>query len=141
MLPIANSRIIIDTNLWVSYFLGYQTKDRLKQILFDENLSILVSPALLEEISIVLNRPKFRKYFSLDDAGELQELIRFRSKLIDVHSVITLSRDQKDDFILSLCQDGAADFLLTGDADLLVLHPLGKTQIITLTDFWGIYAS
>lgn len=38
MLPIANSRIIIDTNLWVSYFLGYQTKDRLKQVLFDETV-------------------------------------------------------------------------------------------------------
>ncbi len=141
MLPIVNPRIVIDTNLWVSYFLGYQTQERLKQILFDESLSILVSEALLEELSLVLDRPKFRKYFSLADSEELQELIQLRSEMINANTLITLSRDQKDDFVLSLCHDGAADYLLTGDADLLVLHPFGKTQIINLTEFWMIYTS
>jgi hypothetical protein len=141
MLLIDNPRIVIDTNLWVSYFLGRQTKERLKQILFDDRLRILISMALMEEVSLVLNRPKFRKYFSASDSEELQELIHLRSELIDSHSLIALSRDQKDDFILALCQDGEADFLLTGDADLQVLNPFGKTQILSITEFWEIYSN
>jgi putative PIN family toxin of toxin-antitoxin system len=140
MLQIVNPRIVIDTNLWVSYFLWHETKARLKQILFDESLTLLISEALVEEISVVLSRPKFRNYFSLDKVALLQESLRLRAELIETHSVIALSRDQKDDFMLLLCLDGAADFLLTGDADLLVMQPFGNTQILKLTEFWGLYS-
>ena len=140
MLQIHDARIVIDTNLWVSYFLGSETRERLHQILFDENLIILVSEALLIEISTVLGRSKFRKFFPKSDAEELDRLIRLRSELIDTHSVISYSRDKKDDFVLALCRDGKADYLLTGDVDLLVLNPFEDTQILRLTAFWNAYA-
>ena len=55
--------------------------------------------------------------------------------LIQVKSVVNVCRDPKDNFLLALAKDGKADYLLTGDKDLLDLRKFGKTKIITITDF------
>ena len=132
-------RIVLDTNLWVGYFLGQHVHVRLDRILYDEKFSILMSDALFDEVVGVLNRPKFARFFSLDDVRALLDALSLRSELIDVASSIALSRDPNDDFLLSLCLDGSADFLLTGDNDLLILHPFGHTQIVKLADFSALY--
>jgi len=55
--------------------------------------------------------------------------------LITVVSAIEVCRDPKDNFLLSLAIDGKADYLLTGDKDLLELKQIQQTKIQTLTDF------
>ena len=55
--------------------------------------------------------------------------------LIEVENIITVCRDPKDTFLLALAKDGKADYLLTGDKDLLILTKFGKTKIKTITDF------
>jgi len=55
--------------------------------------------------------------------------------LIEVESIVTICRDPKDNFLLALARDGKADYLLTGDNDLLDLKKFGKTKIITITNF------
>jgi predicted nucleic acid-binding protein len=52
-----------------------------------------------------------------------------------VKSEVKLCRDPADDFLLSLAKDGAADFLITGDKDLITLSQIFSTQILTLTVF------
>jgi uncharacterized protein len=44
-------------------------------------------------------------------------------------------RDSKDNFLLALAKDGKADYLLTGDKDLLELVQFGNTRIETLAVF------
>lgn len=56
-------------------------------------------------------------------------------ELIEVESVITICRDTKDNFLLALAKDGKADYLLTGDKDLLFIEKFGKTKITTIADF------
>lgn len=56
--------------------------------------------------------------------------------LIDVESTITVCRDPKDNFLLALAKDGKADYLITGDKDLLDLQKFGKTKIITIANFF-----
>lgn len=55
--------------------------------------------------------------------------------LIQVESFVTVCRDSKDNFLLALEKDGKADYLLTGDKDLLDLIKFGKTKIKTITAF------
>ena len=55
--------------------------------------------------------------------------------LIEVESIITICRDLNDNFLLALAKDGKADYLLTGDKDLLDLKKFGKTKIKTVTSF------
>lgn len=48
---------------------------------------------------------------------------------------VNLSRDVKDNFLLAIAADGSADYLVTGDSDLLVLKEFGKTRIVTMEVF------
>lgn len=55
--------------------------------------------------------------------------------LIKVRSSVTVCRDPNDNFLLALAKDGKADYLLTGDKDLLDIVKFGKTKIISITTF------
>lgn len=55
--------------------------------------------------------------------------------LVEVTSIVTACRDPKDNFLLALAKDGKADYLLTGDGDLLELIKFGKTKIVTISSF------
>ena len=57
------------------------------------------------------------------------------SLLIETKSKINVCRDPNDDFLLILAKDGKADYLITGDKDLLILNPFNKTKICTPTEF------
>jgi putative PIN family toxin of toxin-antitoxin system len=56
-------------------------------------------------------------------------------KVVDVRSSVDVCRDPKDNFLLALAQDGVADYLITGDKDLLSMKKWGATKIVSLTDF------
>jgi hypothetical protein len=128
------SRIIIDTNLWISFLI---TKDftKLDEIIFSRHGILVFSQELLDEFLEVAKRPKFRRFFSASDIEEILETIDEYADFIKVQTQIEVCRDPKDNFLLSLSVDGNADFLLTGDKDLLDLVKFGETSIITISDF------
>jgi len=90
---------------------------------------------LIDEFLEIAKRPKFRKYFSSNDVAKLLEIFDTYGELIIVKSNIMVCRDLKDNFLLSLSVDSQADFLITGDNDLLEIKKFGKTNILTITDF------
>lgn len=129
------SRIILDTNLWISFLI---TKDfsKLDEILFSKRGILIFSQELIDEFLEVAKRPKFRRYFAQTDLEDLLDTIDEFGEFITVKSNITVCRDEKDNFLLSLAVDGNADFLLTGDQDLLMLEKIGKTNITTISSFF-----
>ena len=131
-----SSRIIIDTNLWIS-FLITKNFTKLDEILFSKECVLIFSQELLEEFLAVAKRPKFRRFFSPSDLEEILESIQEYAEFIDVTSSIEVCKDPKDNFLLSLSIDGNADFLLTGDNDLLILTKFHKTAIVTISEFLG----
>jgi putative PIN family toxin of toxin-antitoxin system len=128
------SRIIIDTNLWIS-FLITKNFTKLDEIIFSKKCVLVFSKELLEEFLTVAKRPKFRRFFSSSDIEEILETIQEYAEFIEVTSKTEVCKDPKDNFLLSLSMDGSADFLLTGDNDLLMLTKFRKTAIITISDF------
>ena len=66
---------------------------------------------------------------------EILRLFDYYGKLIKVKTKISESRDKKDNFLLSLAVDGNADFLVTGDSDLLILKKIKKTKIVSWSNF------
>ncbi len=128
------NRVIIDTNLWISFLL---TKDfkRFDKIISDKKLILLFSQELVDEFVEVTQRKKFRNYFPLDDIESLMIKIKRRSEFIKIESIITDCRDPKDNFLLSLSIDGKATHLITGDKDLLILKNYGETKILTITEY------
>jgi uncharacterized protein len=136
-MPNSKDRVIIDTILWISFLL---TKDLSKfdSIIAEQKLTLLFSQELIDELVEVTQRPKFRKYFPLDEVEELLLKIRSRAIFIKVISIVSDCRDPKDNFLLSLALDGKATHLITGDKDLLVLENYKKTKILTITHYLTI---
>ena len=127
-------RIIIDTNLWISFLL---TKDlsKIDSLLKGNHVKLLFSQELLEEFIEVAKRPKFKKYFSQQDIKNLLSKINTKAEFITVKSNVTICRDAKDNLLLALAKDGKASHLITGDSDLLVLNKISKTEILTITSY------
>lgn len=75
------------------------------------------------------------KYFGQSAIEEILETIGVFAEFIDVTSQIKFLRDNKDDFLLSLAIDGKADYLITGDKDLLEIKKYGETEVISISEF------
>lgn len=127
-------RIIIDTNLWISFLI---TKDlsKLDDRIKRKRIRILFSLDSIEEFLSVANRPKFKKYFSKADFEHLIDLFEVYGEIVEVKSIVNACRDLKDNFLLSLCKDSQADYLITGDNDLLDLKSFEGTKIIKIADY------
>ncbi len=133
-MPRKKDRIIIDTNLWISFILT-GSFSKLDQLFNDDTIVLLFSAELLEELVDVASRPKFRRYFSIADLKSLLGQIEKNSEFINVVSDVDICRDFKDNFLLSLAQDGRATHLISGDKDLTVLEKFGDTIILTMSDY------
>jgi|688.fasta_scaffold09428_7 putative PIN family toxin of toxin-antitoxin system len=127
-------RLVVDTNIWVSYLLagsfhGLEAAVRAGRVI------LLVSTSSMEELRDVLDRPRLKKnfapglvktfLFSLDQAGTR----------VAVRSVVNACRDPKDNFLLALAKDGRADLLITGDKELLDLAVFEGTRIVSPSSF------
>jgi len=125
--------IILDTNLWISFLIS-KNFSRLDKYIEDERITLIFSKELIEEFIEVASRPKFKKFFNNQDIEKLLEKFDLYGKLVDISSDIQDCRDIKDNFLLNLAVDGKADFLVTGDDDLLVLKRIKHTKIITFKE-------
>ncbi|AFZ58862.1 putative toxin-antitoxin system toxin component, PIN family [Anabaena cylindrica FACHB-243] len=123
-------KIIIDTNLWISFLIGKELKD-LKKLLVAEKILVVISEQILEEITLVTQRPKLQKYFPSNKVDELIQLLRTIGVFINITSEVFICRDAKDNYLLALAKDSDANFLVTGDEDLLVITKFENTEIVT----------
>ena len=128
-------KVIIDTNLWISFLIGKQLKS-LKSLLVEQTIQPIVSEQLLQEIALVTQRPKLQKYFPQSKVNELIDFLKIISLSIYIRSEVSLCRDEKDNYLLALAKDSQADFLITGDKDLLVIQQFESTKIVTYQQFF-----
>lgn len=89
---------------------------------------------LVSEILLVLARFKQPE----DELNKLQKIFKNHATIIFPKRTIDICRDPKDNYVLDLCLAGKADYLITGDQDLLILTQSGKTKIVTLQEFLNI---
>jgi len=128
-------KIVVDTNLWISYLMSLPTEQRLRRLLLSDKIDILFSRELFHELETTAKRRKFHRYFDTLQVETLLQMLVEIAGIVIVRSVVEICRDPKDNFLLALAQDGGADYLVTGDRDLLTLKKLGKTKIVTLNEF------
>ena len=127
-------RIVVDTNLWISFLISLPTEQRLRRLLLSNKIDILFSRELFEELEATAKRRKFRRYFDSVQVDMLLQILIEVVEIIDVHSAMEICRDPNDNFLLAMAQDGNADYLITRDNDLLVLKQFGTTKIVTLKE-------
>jgi putative PIN family toxin of toxin-antitoxin system len=127
--------LVVDTNVLVSSALFPESTPGK---VFDHVQlvdTLLFSEPTFEELREVLNRPKFERY--LDGVWRDRFLSRLRAggSFVDIRRTVQVCRDAKDDKFLDVAINGRADLIVTGDADLLALHPFEDIEIITPTAY------
>ncbi|WCE03588.1 putative toxin-antitoxin system toxin component, PIN family [Pseudoxanthomonas sp. JBR18] len=136
----ADRKLVVDTNLWISRLLmpgGTAAKA------VDHGLAWgipLMSEETLTELSDVLSRSKFDKYVSREDRQQFLRLLGGIVRIVHITQRIAACRDPKDDKFLDVALNGGAQVILTGDQDLLELHPFHGLEILRPADFldWPI---
>ena len=132
-------RIVIDTTDYISALIGRSHRAKLERILVNNDIQILADITLLEEISKVAHREKFRKYVTTEEADQFINALKRRLKPILVTSIVEASADPNDNFILALAKDGKADYIVTGDKPgLLNLESFENIPIVRLQVFLDI---
>jgi uncharacterized protein len=128
-------RTVIDTAVAISAALLPRSVPRQA---FDAALArgrLLLSAATVTELEEVFRRPKFDKYVAEQKRlGFLAALVR-DAELVEVIDTVTECRDPKDDKFLALAVSGRASHIVSGDADLLALHPFRGISVLTPQTF------
>ena len=132
-------RIIIETNLWISFLIGRKLSSLLDLLSYPE-FQLVISRELIEEIHDVVSRPKLAKYYTSENVNMLMKYMKDFSLSFELGNIPSRCRDPKDDYLLELALVSDADFLVTGDKDLLEVKKIGNCQIVTAMEF-DIYSS
>lgn len=131
------NRVIFDTNIWISFLIGKKLAS-LKTQIAENNITIITSQQLINEITEVTSREKLKKYFPKKSVIELLNLLSVIGEKIEISPTHSICRDKKDNFLLDLIDFSKADFLVTGDKDLLIHNPFKTAKIITASEFEAI---
>ncbi len=129
-----NIRVIFDTNVWVSFLIGKRLSN-IKNSISNGKITIIITPQLISEITEVTRREKLKKYFPKESVLDLIDLLETIGDKIEIRPKHNICRDSKDNFLLDLIDNSKADYLVTGDKDLLVHNPFKTATILTPLNF------
>ncbi|NRA27203.1 MAG: putative toxin-antitoxin system toxin component, PIN family [Opitutales bacterium] len=130
---------VIDTNVCVSRVILPKSVAGQAVDLAISMGDLAFSDATLAELDDVLAQPKFQKYISANERHEFFLLLSRFGSVFDIDHSVTLCRDPKDNKFLEVALSSSATCLLTGDQDLLELHPFRGTEILSPASFLQIY--
>jgi uncharacterized protein len=131
-------RVVLDTNILIaSLIVRGGTTDRIVRAWQQHGYTLLTSDEQIEELRRCFTRPalvpaRIRRH----EAGRLINQLRRAAELVGDLPEVTRSADPFDNFLLAMAEEGAADYLVTGDkAGLLALKSHGRTRIVTAGTF------
>ncbi len=150
-------RVLIDTNILISYLLapdqpsirqsthqgtqqGVQrgTIPTIVEAAFNGDYKLLLPGALLIELTETIKvRKHLAKRISPEQAAQFLELLQIIAEPIEEISdpIPAVTRDPKDDYLLAYALVGRADYLVTGDDDLLTLKRVEGVMIVRPMEF------
>jgi putative PIN family toxin of toxin-antitoxin system len=124
------SRVVVDTNILVSQLILPESLPAQALAQAEMRSILLFSESTMYELSDVLSRPKFDRYVSREARkGFIQRVGRI-AEFVPIIQTVRECRDPKDDKFLEVALNGRADVIISGDADLLGMHPWRGIQIL-----------
>jgi len=127
-------KVVVDSNIWVSFLIG-KNLHNLVQYIRNEQITIITCEEQLQELSVAFRKPKLQKYFQPNQIATFFSFLKGVSLIVPITAIVPLCRDPKDDYLLALSITSKANFLVTGDTDLLDMQQINNTIIIKYTDF------
>ena len=127
-------KIVPDTNIFISSFFWGGNPRKIVERIIDGKDKLFICKEILQEIASVMARPKF----NVNDVY----VARFIRSIEEIANHITLTgivqhvcRDSKDDKILECALLANADYIITGDIDLLTLKEFQGIKIVTANEY------
>lgn len=130
-------RVLFDTNVFISYLLHKDKNNIFATIIeagFKKKFALLLPEELLNELKVKIIEKKYLiKFISKSEAKDFIDLISEISEIIPqiTENLPVVVRDKKDDYLIAYGTVGNADYLVSGDKDLLVLKKIGNLIIVS----------
>jgi uncharacterized protein len=124
-------RVVIDTSVAVSAALLPRSVPRQAFDAAMIHCRMLISASTVFEVEEVLRRPKFNRYVTESARLEFLAALVRDAEIVEVRDVVNECRDPKDNKFLELAVSGNASHIVSGDADLLCLHPFRGIAILS----------
>lgn len=128
-------RIVLDTNVFISGLLSSTSVPAKVVEHVVLNCQLVATSETQQELVSRLLSPKFDRYVSRKKREELLLRLAPVVELVERVQIVHASRDPDDDKFLEAAVNGRADVLVSGDKDLLVLHPFMGVAILTPADY------
>ena len=123
-------RIVVDTNVFISGLLSSTSHPARVVERIIEHCQLLGSTDTLRELIETLLLPKFDRYVSRPRREALLDRLTPSVEIVEIVQHVRACRDPKDDKFLELAVNGEANVIVTGDDDLLSLHPFRGIDIL-----------
>jgi len=102
---------------------------------------IALSSAVYQEIAEVIARPKFARILSSARQLEILEFLSAAALWFEAAETVTDCRDCKENRYLELAAVARATVLVSGDSDLLVLHPWRGIGVLKPAAFIALFST
>ena len=132
-------RAVIDTNVLVSAALLPRSVPRQAIDLTLGRGVLLLSESTVFELDDVLRRPKFDNYVSPRSRLEFLSAVVNQAEIVPILQTVTECRDADDNKFLELAVCGKASHIVSGDADLLAMHPFRGISVIRADEFVALW--
>jgi putative PIN family toxin of toxin-antitoxin system len=134
-------RAVLDTNILVSSLLAkLGNPARVYNAWLEGDFVLLTCEAQLDELRSTLRKPRLTIRIKPHETGKLMNRLRQNAEMIESLPHVARSSDPTDDFLLALCEAGAADYLVAGDkSGLLSLKRHKTTKILSATAFASLF--
>ncbi len=129
-------RLVVDSNIAISGLLWFGAPRTLMDLAFAGSVSLIVSPEMVAELQITLERPKFRPKFEAMGSN-VRELLRAYlalAKLVEPAPLQAFAPDPDDDWIIATAIAAEADLIVTGDKPFLSVGSVEKVRIVTVVE-------
>lgn len=134
-MPAARDRVVIDTNVFISGVLSMKSLPARCVEAVVAGGQLIATRATLTELFDRLLSPKFDPYVTRARREELLSRLAPLVEIVEVVQQVRACRDSQDDKFLEAAVNGRADVLVTGDKDLLELHPFRGIAILCPADY------
>ena len=131
-------RIVFDNNIWISFLIGKRLAE-LRPVFNRKDVEIYYCDELEQEFLEVAHRPKIMKYVDekqIERVHQLMLAVCYHEETVKLKT--TPVRDPKDVYLLALSDAVKADYLVSGDSDLLELMEYNQTKIVGFETILGV---
>ena len=126
---------IFDTNVLISAIIDIESSSATALLKVRNQGKLLISHEIILEYLSVFSRKKFDKWISFENRINFIENIIENSMLVNITRHVSVCRDVKDNMFLSLAVSAQASCIISGDKDMLTLHPFNGIPILSPGNF------